>query len=277
PRYSLKNVEKLHRPARGGDVQSGMESVVVYDAWRQAGQPRDWQASPLLRRIRDYNEEDCRSTFELVEWLRARQAEAGIAHQPGGPAARDDAETVAETEGQAARRARRKLAERMLAAVPADPALRARDAERWDVQELLAHLLEFHHREARPVWWELFELAGMQEEERFEQLACLAGLERTERAPFAIARSLGFEYRYFPQDTRIGEDDVCRLAQNVHAEVTVAELDEKQRRVVLKISPAKLAKAGLHALPARVCLIELEHRGARVIEEAIQAIAERFA
>src|SRR5690606_16313311 len=104
-----------------------------------------------------------------------------------------------------------------------------------------------------------------------------AGLERTERAPFAIARSYGFEYRYLPQDTRIGEGDVCRLAQNVDAEVTVAELDEKRRRVVLKISPAKLAKAGLGELPRRVCLIELEHRGTRVIEEAIQAIAERFA
>src|SRR5690606_42124359 len=74
----------------------------------------------------------------------------------------------------------------------------------------------------------LFELAGMQEEERFEHLACLAGLERTERAPFAIARSYGFEYRYLPQDTRIGEGDVCRLAQNVRSEEHTSELQSRE-------------------------------------------------
>src|SRR5690606_18297897 len=188
PAYSLKNVERLYRTPRAGEVQSGMESVVVYDAWRQAGEPRDWRASPLLRRIRDYNEEDCRSTFELIGWLRARQAEAGIAYQPFVARREPEAEQPESPAGEG-RRTRRALAERMLAEIPADPAVRARDAERWQVQELLGQLLEFHHREARPVYWELFALAELREEERFEHFSCLAGLRRTKRPPFPLQRS----------------------------------------------------------------------------------------
>jgi len=274
PGYSLKHVERLHRPARAGAVQSGTESVAAYDAWRQAGEPAEWRESPLLRRIRDYNEEDCRSTFELAAWLRARAGEAGIAYQP---LARRERGEPPESQAREARRARRALAERMRARLPADPAERARDAGRWQVQELLAQLLEFHAREARPVWWELFELAAMREEERFEQLACLAGLQRTPRPPFALERSLGFEYVFdATQDSRVGEGDGCRVAQCLDAEVKVAELDERAGRVVLKISPGKLAQAGLAELPGRLCAIRFDHRSTAVIEEAIAAVAERF-
>ena len=277
PAYSLKNVERLYRTPRAGEVQSGMESVVVYDAWRQAGEPRDWRASPLLRRIRDYNEEDCRSTFELIGWLRARQAEAGIAYQPFVARREPEAEQP-ERPTREAQRARRALAERMLAEIPADPAVRARDAERWQVQELLGQLLEFHHREARPVYWELFALAELREEERFEHFSCLAGLRRTKRPPFPLQRSLGFEYEFDPaQDTRIRVGTQCRIAQDpLGPIVAVAELDGRAGRVVLKITREKLEKAGRAALPDRLCLIEFELRDTGPIEEAIAAVAERF-
>ncbi|MEB2346655.1 MAG: TM0106 family RecB-like putative nuclease [Deltaproteobacteria bacterium] len=274
PRYSLKNVERLYRAPRAGAVQGGMESVVVYDAWRQAGEPADPGASPLLRRIRDYNEEDCRSTFELAGWLRGQAGAAGIGFQPLGRREQDERPP---SEAREARRGRRALAERMLARIPASEAERAADGERWGVQELLAQLLEFHHREARPAWWELFELAGLREDERFEQLACLAGLQRTPRPPFALQQSLGFEYAFDPaQDSRIAAGDGGRLAQCLDAQVSVAELDERAGRIVLKISPDKLAKAGLAALPERVCLIRFDYRGTEVIEEAIGTLAERF-
>lgn len=275
PGYSLKHVERLYRAPRAGDVQSGMESVMVYDAWRQAGEPADWRASPLLRRIRDYNEEDCRSTFALLAWLRARAAEAGVVHEPPGRSEGEAAQPA--SDAAAARRERRALAQAMLASIPASEAERARDPERWRLQELLAQLVEFHPREARPVWWELFELAALREDERFEQLACLAGLRRTPRAPFAIRQSLGFEYAFDPtQDARIGAGDACRVAQQPDLEVTVEALDERAGRIELRITRDRLERAGLAALPERLCLVRFEHRGTAVIEEAIAAVAAAF-
>jgi uncharacterized protein len=41
-------------------LRSGIESK----------QPEEWAKSPILKGIRDYNEDDCKSTAELLIWLR---------------------------------------------------------------------------------------------------------------------------------------------------------------------------------------------------------------
>ncbi|RIL06186.1 MAG: helicase [Proteobacteria bacterium] len=278
PRYSLKNVERLYRGARTGEVASGMESVVAYDAWRQSGEPRDAAASPLLRRIRDYNEEDCRSTSELLDWLRARQHECGIAFRPKRPDEEQAEEKSERAIQRAAERAERQaLAARLLAEIPPSDAERAGDPERWTVQELLAQMLEYHHREARPVWWELFARAEQSVEERYEQIDCLAGLVRTERAPFAIKKSLGFEYRYDPaQDTKIGEGSECALAQHPFLTVEVYALEPDTGVAVLKVTEKALAKAGLAALPDALCLIEFKLVPTETLERSLTDLARTF-
>src|SRR5436190_2559938 len=150
PRYSLKDVERLFRPRREGDVASGAESIVAYHAWRESGEPGDPAGSPRLRQIRDYNEEDCESTRLLTEWLWARQKEQGIAWLPAKHGTEDPAAAsqVPEDDQEAAA-----LAAELLAEIPSDPAMRARAADRWRVQEVLAQLLEFHRREQKPMFW----------------------------------------------------------------------------------------------------------------------------
>lgn len=275
PRYSLKNVERLYRGARAGDVTSGMQSVVVYDAWRHAGEPKDWSASPLLRQIRDYNEEDCRSTAELLEWLQERQAEAGIGFAPEAPPAAAAREEP--SPGQLFAAELHALSESMLAAIPATAEERARDARRWDLQELLAHLVLHHQREMRPVFWELHARADASIEERIEAPDCLADLRRTTRAPFPIKQSLGFEYAFDPaQDTKIDAGDTCRIAQHRFVAVDVETLDADAGRLVLKITRKKLAEAELDDLPEALCLIQFENWTTKSIEESIRDAARRF-
>lgn len=57
------------------EVGSGGDSVVVYERWREDPDGDSWQSSSILKAIRDYNIDDCYSTQELVDWLRARQQE----------------------------------------------------------------------------------------------------------------------------------------------------------------------------------------------------------
>ena len=78
PSYSIKFVEHLYRQKRQGTVAKATDSVVFYDRWLEAPDGTSWHNSKILRDIRDYNEEDCRSTQQLADWLRARQAETGI-------------------------------------------------------------------------------------------------------------------------------------------------------------------------------------------------------
>ena len=68
--YSIKDIELLYRPRRATKVATAMDSVVQYARWMESGEPTDWNGSPVLKNIRDYNEDDCVSTAQLAAWLR---------------------------------------------------------------------------------------------------------------------------------------------------------------------------------------------------------------
>src|SRR5678810_197487 len=85
--------------------------------------------------------------------------------------------------------------------------LRSRPVESDDetrrVQELLAWLLEFHRREAKPVWWRMFDRHGMTDQELVDDADCIGGLRRTDRSRGQVKKSWEYEYRFDPdQDTK---------------------------------------------------------------------------
>ena len=53
------------------------DSMVEYAKWIVSGEPGEPGKSPILTAIRNYNEDDCRSTAELVLWLRGLQRQNG--------------------------------------------------------------------------------------------------------------------------------------------------------------------------------------------------------
>ena len=194
PRYSIKNVEHLYRGKRETEVGNGSDSVVVYEQWRklnQLGEQGDtWQTSKILNDIRDYNIDDCDSTQELVEWLRKQQAEHSIVFL--GKTEVTEPEVKEEITERTQRRDR--LLNRVLSERETNPA-------KASLTENLAWTLEFHRREAKPVFWRLFERLGLSHVDLMDDLDCLACCERTERAAFKPtprARNLAYEYRFDP-------------------------------------------------------------------------------
>lgn len=265
PSYSLKNLETLYREGgREGAVKSGGDSIVQYEAWLESGQPRDWRASPLLADIRSYNREDCESTRQLADWLRERQAEKGIAHDPE-PATADTDKPADDALIE-----RQRVACELLESIPADPDERARDAERWQVQEMLAWLLEFHRREAKPGWWRFFQRLEMTPEQRIDDPECLGGLERTERPPFAVRRSTALEYRFDPeQDTKLEAGDSCGVPQSPDGGVRLETLDRERGLAVIAF-----ARRG--APGDRICLTPNDHVPAAAIEASIYDAAREW-
>ena len=63
PNYSLKNLEKFYMEQRTDTITQALDSVVVYHKWRES------QNESLLQQIANYNKVDCRSTYLLREWL----------------------------------------------------------------------------------------------------------------------------------------------------------------------------------------------------------------
>ena len=199
PRYSIKNVEHLYRGKRETEVGNGGDSVVVYEQWRELhsrGEQGDtWETSKILNDIRDYNIDDCDSTQELVDWLRQQQAEHGIAYLGKTPSYKDTGtEPDVKEEVTERTQLRDRLLERVLSELESDPRKAA-------LTKNLAWVLEFHRREAKPIFWRLFERLGLSHIELMDDLDCLACCERTEREPFKPtprARNLAYEYRFDP-------------------------------------------------------------------------------
>ncbi|CAH0992154.1 hypothetical protein SIN8267_02270 [Sinobacterium norvegicum] len=194
PRYSIKNVEHLYRGKRETEVGNGGDSVVVYEQWRelnQRGEQGDtWETSKILNDIRDYNIDDCDSTQELVDWLRQQQANHGINYKGKTEVTEPDVKEEVTERTQL----RDRLLERVLSELESDPRKAA-------LTENLAWVLEFHRREAKPIFWRLFERLGLSHIELMDDLDCLACCERTEREPFKPtprARNMAYEYRFDP-------------------------------------------------------------------------------
>ena len=192
PRYSIKYVEHLYRGKRETEVGNGGDSVVVYEQWRklnQRGEQGDtWQTSKILNSIRDYNIDDCNSTQELVEWLRTQQIEHGIVFL-----GKTD---ITEPKIKEEINERTQLRDRLLDRVVSE---RETSPTKASLTENLAWILEFHRREAKPVFWRLFERLGLSHVELMGDLDCLAFCERTEREAFKPtqrARNLAYEYRF---------------------------------------------------------------------------------
>ena len=136
--------------------------------------------------------------------------------------------------------------------------------EEQKIQQLFAHLLEFHHREDKPIWWQRFAMIKMSEDELFQQLDALAGLTLTDIEPYQTSlrsRSLIYEYQFDPkQETKLKAGSRCwfvpkELIQNV----SVRELSLKTGEVKLAISKKLLERFPDWQPPYRTSLIDADY------------------
>jgi len=270
PRYSIKNVEHLYRGKRETAVGDGGASIVVYENWRnrfQSGEEGDtWQESPMLMSIRDYNIDDCDSTQELVDWLRDQQQKHAIDFI--GKTGVEEPEIPEDIT------ARTVLRDTLLRQADA---LKTTNIPQAELTENLAWMLEFHRREAKPMYWRLFDRLGSTESELFDDLDCLAMCTRTERAPFKLTertRNLSYEYQF----------DVAQEFKDTNSSFYLLGIDdENEKSVGVKyIKEHSNLELGLvvlqskHEPPSMVTLVPNEHVRPDPIPAAITDVVKRF-
>lgn len=192
PRYSIKNIEHLYRGKRDTAVGSGGDSVVVYEHWREHPDGEHWHTSKILNDLRAYNMDDCNSTQELVDWLRERQKEEGIIYLGNSePVEVKPKEDLGE---------HIQLRDRLL--MQAEHLKTAANMQLAKIHLIFAWSIEFHRREAKPVFWRMFERLGLTREELFDDIDCLAYCRRTPKLPYKPrpkSRNLAYEYFFDPQ------------------------------------------------------------------------------
>jgi len=264
PNYSIKSVERLYRPGRDTDVVSGGDSVVVYDLWRDARQrgedSDDWHESEVLAGIRDYNRDDCDSTLELCEWLRARRPVFTPEHEMDLPEPSELPDDVVRRQAL-----RDRLLERADADAADDTARR-----RW---ETLAGTLEFHRREDKNAWWRYFHRMDPANDQLAGDPDCLDAGRRTERAgfkPTPKARNLGWEYRFDASQELKG------LARTVHLKGTDNGEGFALKATVLhehsELDAGRVVLQSKHEPPSTVTLVPDEIVRAAPIPDAIEAV-----
>ena len=247
---------------RTTDVKRGDDSIVMFETWLANGDEE------ILKDIEQYNNDDCRSTWLLHEWLLERRDEYGRAvgrelpwRDPVPPA-----DPVAATPAD-------DLAAALLAGLPepaSDTELRNSDEgvrARW----LLGHLLQYHRREAKPAWWKVFdryENADQLTEFDPEALGDLTLC--SDVAPFKVKqRDTNQVYTYvFPDQLHnVGSNPHCPHTRQSAGQVIA--LDDETNRIQIKLT-GKIVPANLRALiPGRPIPTKAQ-------EEALHRVASAY-
>lgn len=225
PSYSIKKMEAFYMEARETDVKGGGESVVVYETWLETRDQR------LLDDIEAYNKDDCISTMKLRDWLwkRREEAVATFGELPVEQPLEEKAQQVSDDE------ARRIAAAGALAdGLPEDPEEFGRDERaRW----LLSHLLWYHRREDKPVYWAYYDRQRCSSDELLEDAECIAGLEHDGSAPGREKTSLLYRMTFPPQETKMRRDAQVVDAQTGEGAGVIDELDMARGCLVLRRGP----------------------------------------
>ena len=200
--YSIKTVERLYRPKRATEVATAGDSIVQYSRWIESDEPGDWNKSPILKGIRDYNEDDCRSTAQLAQWLRETATNTGIA-----PSVRSSR-----------RRWKSGICRRRH--LPDRHSRHNSDGIHDEPAKVLADVMDFHRREEKPMWWRMFDRAAALPEERRDDPGCIEGLE-ADGDCVTEKKSLVQAYRFDPaQECKLAAGDAIRFVRQPRGRVT---------------------------------------------------------
>lgn len=161
--YSLKEIERLYYKGRDTQVQSGSDSAVQFFYFLNSGETKE--NSPFLKKIEDYNKDDCLSTKELCKFLWNLQKTHNINYAPS-----DDESPGEQKERGGIRGSCERKAQELLSHIPTENRGLAlsENEPKFYIGELLASLLEFHIREDKPGWWNYFEHFKKDDEEKLE-------------------------------------------------------------------------------------------------------------
>ncbi len=239
PSYSLKKVEAFYVQKRSTKTKGGDDSIVMFEMWLASQDPA------LLEDIERYNEDDCRSTYRLREWLVTLRAEYN-ARRETPLQWRSPVESPQEKPEPPRTELERELLGG-LAAPDSLAALRAAPPEfraRW----LLGNVIQYHRRENKPEYWQYFErcenIEGLIEFDRH----AIGGLRRRlDVAPYQLGPRQYPVYTYeYPAQEHYLRGNKPHCPDSRKGVTEIVEHDEATREIRFKLSE-EMAQ-GLRAL-----------------------------
>lgn len=269
-RYSLKDLEKLTDYERMIDLDVAGTARRRFElALNMANLPS--LSTETITTIIKYNEDDCRATLALHEWIENQRKK--VDHEPG---MRRLETNDGETQNEQTRKERGEilaLFQQLTEGLP-------KNREDWNDDEkatwLLANLLNYFQREYDSAMWEYFATLNRTIEELDDAKNCITGLILIETIPPKTARNNAVEiYEYPEQEVDVKEGLYLTTFTERKRIGSIASIDKEKLRVSISRSKATadqklFAVIAVPDMPRADALIKsLKHIARAVIEKGM--------
>ena len=265
--YSLPKLEPFFGFEREVALPAAMGARVDFEAWLESTDPgprADSRPRDVCAALARANRDTCRSMRRLADWLEACRDE--LASEIGQPLPRPDARPEARDTEHDRAAATAELFAALTAGLPEDDD--ALDADQR-ARRLLAHLLDFHRREAKSMWWEYFERCSRTAEEHVEDRVTLGGLRHTGEVA-RVSRSVIHRYHFPPQRHDFEVGDAPHDPATGSSAGTVMALDDQAGTIDLKRGARSMT-------PHPTALVPLDNVRAGVLADSLYRLAQAVA
>lgn len=257
--YSIKQMEPFYGFNRMEPLDQARSSLSFVERMIELG-----IANKLAIETKDsvqrYNEDDCRSTLAMRDWLEQLRAECGKERETIPRRIVKPLETKAESAQIAADTKR--VFDGLLEGLESKP-----EDELGQARWLLAHTLEYFRREQKVKWWEFFRLRDLTPEELFVERSAIAGLTHQMQLPLVgKARIPTHRYAFPDQEVavKVGDDLWNSQGERIGS-IEAIDLDKNYVDV-------KKTKNTLDARPTE--LFAFTHIGPGTMPQALLALGE---
>ncbi|MBL7840165.1 MAG: TM0106 family RecB-like putative nuclease [Cyclobacteriaceae bacterium] len=218
--YSLKTLEELTPYKRKIDLPIASIARKNVECALELNEVNKL-AKETLNTVTEYNEDDCRATGALHQWLeefRTTLIDKGIPFKRPLPRQPEPDPELTQMENRA-----KAIFTDLLKKLP-------EDRTNWSPEHkslwLLAHQVDYFRRENKSAWWEYFRVHSMDYEELIGERSAIAGLEFVKSLPIKPSESMPLhQYKYPSQEVGLKKGD--RLVEvNVHSD------DDKTIKVI---------------------------------------------
>ena len=261
--YSIKRLEPLCGYDRQVDLDEATRNLIAFEAALEDGTA--YGEGERRRVVAGYNEDDCRATLALRDWLEERRAElaGGLGEDLPRPVFAEKPVTAEDPEVARIRSA-------LTAGVSALASERT-DSERARV--LLADLLDWHRREDKPAWWRYFYLRTLSPAELIGEPDALGGLTGSGEVVGQVKRSVVRRFCFPAQEHKFSDGAVgCDPATD--KQWAIFAVDDARGTIDLKVSgaydgpwPAALVEPGPPG--TREQRDRLRDLGSRVVRDGV--------
>jgi hypothetical protein len=190
---------RIH-PADGSAARRPRNLIAFEAALEDGGARGRLRAAKQI--IAAYNEDDCRSALALRDWLEELTrgtGHAAWARTFRAPLPRRRRRSTEDPEVT-------RISSALMAGIPADPVRRARSEEK--AKALLADLLDWHRREAKPAWWRYFYVRTLSVTDLIGEPDALGGLAGGEIVG-EVKKSVVRRFSFPPQEYRFSAGDAA--------------------------------------------------------------------